>query len=82
MKTDNIIKAPFTDDQVDALNEFQHLGFVHEFTCKNNHPGNNVLIATKDGWICPSCNYTQNWCHSFMLDIDKLKNNKLKFLNF
>lgn len=25
-----------------------------------------ALIATKDGWICPVCNYKQNWAHRFM----------------
>ena len=27
-----------------------------------------VLIATPDGWICPSCDYTQDWAHGFMAD--------------
>ncbi len=21
-----------------------------------------ILIATKDGWVCPTCNNKQNWC--------------------
>jgi len=24
------------------------------------------LIATENGWICPVCDYKQNWPHSFM----------------
>lgn len=23
------------------------------------------LVATLDGWICPTCDYTQNWAHAF-----------------
>ena len=22
------------------------------------------LVATKNGWICPVCDYTQNWAHN------------------
>lgn len=65
------IKAPFTEEQVEKLNAWQKLGFVHEFTCDNNHKGNRVLVATKDGWKCPSCPYTQNWAHEFMLTTPK-----------
>lgn len=75
MKSKNVIKAPFTDEQVNNLNRYQKLGFIHEFTCGNEHEGDNTLIATKDGWICPTCDYTQNWCHDFMLDVDKIEEN-------
>ena len=26
------------------------------------------LIATENGWICPVCDYTQNWAHNFMAE--------------
>jgi len=26
------------------------------------------LIATKEGWICPVCDYKQNWAHNFMTE--------------
>lgn len=71
----NIIKAPFTDEEVKNLNEFQKLGFVHVFTCGNDHEGNRVLVATNKGWICPSCDYTQNWCHAIMVDVKAIKDN-------
>ena len=64
------IKAPFTDEQVKNLNEFQHCGF-HEFTCGGaGHPidTDNVLIATNNGWHCPNCEYTQDWAHDAMCD--------------
>lgn len=63
------IKAPFTDKQVAGLNYYQKSGGFHEFTCGGkNHPSetDNTLIATNEGWICPNCDYKQNWAHSFM----------------
>jgi hypothetical protein len=61
------ITAPFTAAQVDALNRFQHYGFVHPFTCPNEHEGDRALVATWHGWICPHCKYTQDWAHKLML---------------
>ena len=75
------IKAPFTAEQVKALNDFQH-GPWHPFTCgtvgchqtiklKNyDRPFevSTTLIATEAGWICPNCDYTQNWAWDFMAD--------------
>jgi len=101
-----IIKAPFTDDEVNNLNDYQVSGIFHEFTCGNqgddahikfefekkykkinfetgfkifleeerrrgvNYPeavfNSTSLIATKKGWICPVCDYKQNWAHEFM----------------
>lgn len=57
--------APWTDEQVAALNRWQRRGDVHPFTCDN---GSHVLVATNQGWICPKhgCDYRQNWAHVFM----------------
>lgn len=44
---------------------------MHPFTCPalNHHEGHpSTLIATQDGWVCPSCDYTQVWAHDFMLN--------------
>lgn len=63
------IKAPWTDEQVAALNRWQGYGFVHEFTCAAiTHPegANNVLVAERVGWFCPACDYTQGWAHDYM----------------
>lgn len=63
------IKSPFTDEQVKALNEYQHSGAFHEFTCGSLiHPmgKDNLLIATNNGWKCPNCDYTQDWAWSAM----------------
>jgi hypothetical protein len=53
--------APWTDEQVAALQRHQADDRVHPYTCGNDHGGNRVLIPTHDGWCCPSCDYTQRW---------------------
>lgn len=66
------IWAPWTPEQVAALNEFQRRGQFHPFTCGGDHvPGSPVLVAREDGWHCSDpygegCAYRQNWAHSFM----------------
>ncbi len=62
------IQAPFTDEQVAALNAFQRLGHGQPFTC--THHSQIPLVAAKEGWRCgdPNCAYTQAWAHSFMAD--------------
>lgn len=62
------IKAPWTIDQVHALNAYQRLGYVHEFTCPENHETSRTLLAKPDGWHCPSCDYRQDWAHEWMAD--------------
>lgn len=63
------ITAPFTAEQVDGLNRWQHRGDVHEFTCGHDHPEPRRLVATPQGWICPwaDCDYKQHWAHAFMV---------------
>ena len=70
------ISKPFTREQVDALTAWQTGGGFHPFTCANRNDGNHphepeygdhgVLRATEDGWICPYCDYKQDWAHDFM----------------
>ena len=60
------ITAPWDPKTVDGLNYFQRLGAMHPFTCGNDHEGDKTLVATKKGWICPHCDYTQDWAHLFM----------------
>ncbi len=44
----------------------------HPFTCGNrsDHPeiagDKGILVPTTRGWICPICDYTQDWAHDFM----------------
>lgn len=75
------IRAPFTQEQCDRLNEFQNSHPFHPFTCGGNrmddahkayqaeHGGDfGQLVATTDGWVCPvpGCGYRQGWAHGFM----------------
>lgn len=74
-----MINAPFTEEQVAKLNEYQTLGFMHPFTCGGEYctrgTENNwwLLIATPAGWVCPCGKYKQSWAHTFMLEINELK---------
>jgi hypothetical protein len=74
-KLNKITKAPFTDEQIKNLNEYQKLDIVHKFTCGNDHNGERTLIATDSGWVCPTCDYKQDWCHTFMLNVESIKDN-------
>jgi hypothetical protein len=68
----DLIYAPWTDEQVTALNGFQHHGRMHPFTCGAVHSSGRspILVATPAEWICPdpSCDYAQDWAHAFMAD--------------
>lgn len=59
------IHPPWTERTVRFLNLFQVHGGMHPFTCPRT--GSN-LIATLDGWTCPTCSYNQTWAHAFMAD--------------
>lgn len=61
------VEAPFTEDQVDSLNGFQVAGLFHPFTC-GGASCRDDLVATVDGWVCPSCGNTQKWANRFMAD--------------
>lgn len=64
----------FSADEVVTLNKGQTSGLLHPFTCPNRGDGDHrnlngdlgALFATTRGWICPFCDYTQNWAHGFM----------------
>ncbi len=63
------IVAPFTQEQVVSLNNFQMWGTFHPFT-GTNHDGQKVdLKATRRGWVA-DCNGkpVQKWAHKFMTD--------------
>lgn len=64
-------EPPWTPEQVASLNDFQRWRGMHPFTCA--HRGavphqRDVLIAVKNGWLCPDCDYTQYWAHEWMVD--------------
>lgn len=72
------IVAPWTIDQVDALNAWQQTGWTPTYTCggpcrdRDRDSGarqprpERALVATLDGWICPTCDYTQSWASILM----------------
>lgn len=63
------ITAPWTAVEVDALNAYQQMNLFHPFTCPGHEGGGSRdLVATRKGWICCHCSYTQNWAHRFMSD--------------
>lgn len=64
----NVVKAPFTPDQLNSLNGYQASGFVHEFTCGGDINCRAALVAKESGWVCPKCGYIQDWAHGFMAD--------------
>ena len=74
--TTNLIYAPWSGEQVSALNTFQQRGNIHPFTCGAVHSSGRspLLVATPDEWICPdpSCDYTQDWAHAFMAASDDI----------
>lgn len=76
--TGDRIEAPFTDSQVQSLNQYQPSGVMHPFTCGrcrdelgtevDGHFTDRMLVATLAGWICPTCDNTQSWAWQFMAD--------------
>ncbi len=72
-KQTKICESPWTVEQVEMLNRLQRGKlFGHPYTCPHrgdaphHHNGNDLgcLIATKTGWWCPDCGFTQNWFYA------------------
>lgn len=60
------MKAPFTEEQINNINDYQNRGMFHPFTCTT---GSHTLIANADGLYCPNCpDYHQDWVHDGMAD--------------
>jgi hypothetical protein len=60
-----LIKAPFTFEQVEMMNEYQEMGVFHPYTCPRDRSN---LYATPAGWVCLRCTYTQDSVHDFVID--------------
>lgn len=58
--------APWTEEEVLNLAEYQNAGLMHPFTCGLGCQAS--LTPTVDGWVCPNDDYTQNWAHQWMAD--------------
>lgn len=50
----------------------------HPFTCGNRGAEGHqwrwddrgTLVPTRNGFVCPDCDYRQGWAHQFMTDPD------------
>lgn len=69
------IQAPFTPEQVKALNKYQRSGAFHPFTCCSHNDcdrqaraNQGVLVAFEEGWTCPCGAWKQDWAHAFMAE--------------
>lgn len=58
----HLLRAPWDAGQVAGLNRFQS-GPFHPYTCGND--SRHILTATQLGWVCPQCDYTQDWVSDF-----------------
>lgn len=58
-----MIRTPWTNEQIAALQAHQDNPMYHPYTCGNDSR-HTPLIATKDGWRCADCDYKQDWAHS------------------
>ncbi|CAM5263514.1 hypothetical protein [Streptomyces badius] len=65
------ITAPWSSEQVAALERFQTTSDMHPFTCgADRHSLSPRLVPSHSGWYCPdpACDYRQDWAHAFMAD--------------
>lgn len=63
------ITAPWSSEQVAALEQFQTISGMHPFTCGvDRHSLPPRLVPSQSGWHCPdpACDYRQDWAHKFM----------------
>ena len=60
----DVWRAPWTDEQIELLQSWQDSEVVHPYTCGNCDPplrDEEPLVPTPQGWVCPHCDYTQDW---------------------
>jgi hypothetical protein len=62
------VYAPWTEEQVRALNTYQRDDRFHPYTCPTRRcraqKNEGRLRATESGWVCGLCGYTQAWAHA------------------
>lgn len=60
-----VIRAPWTEEQVNYLKGWQCSDEYHSYTCGGKQvDGKDCradLIPTINGWKCPECQYAQDW---------------------
>lgn len=71
-----ITRVPFSPTTVRRLMVLQTRHDIHPYTCGNRGDGKHekiggqtgILIPTVSGWVCPDCDYTQDWVHNSFLN--------------
>lgn len=75
------MSTEWSRETVTALNELQTgARFGHPYTCPNRGDGRHhdnghdigCLVATEHGWVCPDCDYTQDWAHASSVDLPRV----------
>jgi len=74
--SEDLLRAPWAPQVVAALNRYQHAQVFIPYTCGGQrgdgaHAAHaraygqdmGLLQATPDGWVCPVCDYRQDWAH-------------------
>ena len=68
-----MMKAPFTNYQIDLLNSYQNDNKYHPFTCpddgcnKRKRLDNGKLLVSKEGLICPCGKYKQDYANEWFV---------------
>lgn len=63
------VEAPFTDEQVRSLKDYQYWGKLHPFTGKDSRGDKVDLRPTRKGWVAENNGpIVQTWAHRFMTD--------------
>jgi hypothetical protein len=77
------VEAPFSQEQVDHINEFQRTGFMHPFTCPHcSGCSDRDLIASENELRYPNCDYRQTWVHDFMANGEAVANYRRMWARF
>lgn len=63
------IKAPFTDAEIEAFNDWQRWGSASAILCATHHE--TRLVAETAGWRCPvgGCADKRDWAPGFLMQV-------------
>lgn len=66
----DVIKAPWSDEQIKLFNNYQYHCQFHPYTCgkDSNH---RLLVATVIGFVCLDCDYRQHWAYDMPHELVK-----------
>ena len=59
----SVCRAPWTGAQVRRLENRQANERMHPYTCGTDSRHGD-LVPTTRGWVCPRCDYVQDWAHA------------------